>query len=64
MRPLHVLMNILSTPFSQDPEFLSNYRRPDLLLILSIMFAFIAVIVKRETRLVSVQQSAVSYHSL
>jgi hypothetical protein len=46
-----MVMNILSALFSQDTGFLSNYWRPDLLLILSIMFAFIAVIVKRETRI-------------
>jgi hypothetical protein len=57
-------MNILSPPFSQDAEFISNYRRPDLLPILLIMFAFIAVIVKRETRLVSVQLLSVIYQFL
>ena len=44
------VMSILSTLISQDTEIIYNFLRPDLLLILSIMFAFIAVIVKRETR--------------
>ena len=43
-------------------NFPHNPLRPHLLLVLIIMFALIAVIVKRETRSVSVQQSAISFY--
>jgi hypothetical protein len=42
-------------------NFSLNFLRPDLPAILATMFAFIAVIVKGETRIVSGQRSAVSY---
>ena len=42
-------------------NFSANALRPDWPPILATMFALIAVIVKRETRLISDQQSAISY---
>jgi hypothetical protein len=51
MNPRQLILSILPTLLSQDTEFLCNSLRPDLLLIPVNMFAFIAVIVKRETRL-------------
>jgi hypothetical protein len=42
-------------------NFSLNFLRPDLPAILATMFAFIAVIVKGETRIVSGQRSAVSF---
>ena len=44
-------MSILSPQISQHLEFLSHSWKRDVLLVLSIMFAFIGVIVKPETRL-------------
>jgi hypothetical protein len=54
-------MNILPRYSVKTLNFFQITGEPDLLLIVLIMFAFIAVIVKGETRYASYQLSAVSH---
>jgi hypothetical protein len=61
MRPLQLVKSIPQRYWVKTLNFFPNPLRPDLLPILLIMFAFIAVIVKRETGLVSFQLTAITH---